>query len=75
MTVVSENEETSQNQIKVKNYNVTYDDVAKVFSKIKNKGILNETIILDGQAECKTVNKDRKRKSKKHVKREEEFEL
>ena len=64
MTVVSENEETSQNQIKVKNYNVTYEDITKVFSKIKNKGILNETIILNGQAEYKTGNKDRKKKSK-----------
>lgn len=75
MKVVSENEETSQNQIKVKNYNVTYEDITKVFSKIKNKGILNETIILNGQAEYKTGNKDRKKKSKKHVNREEEFEL
>ena len=75
MKVVSENEETSQNQIKVKNYNVTYEDITKVFSKIKNKGILNETIILNGQAEYKTGNKDMKKKSKKHVNREEEFEL
>ncbi len=75
MTAFSKKEETLKNQVKVENYNVTYEDVAKVFSKIKNKGILNETIILDGQAECKTVNKDRKRKAKKHVKREEEFEL
>lgn len=61
--------------MKVEKYNVTYEDIVNVFSKIKNKGILNETIILNGQAEYKTINKDRKKKSKKHVKREEEFEL
>ena len=75
MTVFSQKKETLKNQVKVENYNVTYEDIAKVFSKIKNKGILNETIILNGQAGYKTVNKDRKKKSKKHVKREEEFEL
>ena len=65
-----------KNQVKVENYHTTYEDVENVFTKIKNKGILNETIILNGQAEYKTGNKDRKRKSKKYVKkREEEFEL
>ena len=65
-----------KNQVKVENYHTTYEDVANVFTKIKNKGILNETLILNGQAEYKTGNKDRKRKSKKYVKkREEEFEL
>ena len=75
MTTFSQKKETLKNQVKVENYNATYEDVAKVFSKIKNKGILYEKIILNGQAEYKTVNKDRKKKSKKHVKREEEFEL
>ncbi len=75
MTTFSEKKETLKNQVKVENYHVTYEDIAKVFSKIKNKGILNETIILNGQVEYKTGNKDRKRKSKKHINREEEFEL
>lgn len=82
MTVFSQKEETLKNQVKVENYHVTYEDVANVFSKIKNKGILNETIILNGQAEYKKdritsqkSNKNRKKKSKKNVKREEEFEL
>ncbi len=68
--------------MKVENYNVNYEDIVKVFSKIRNKGILNETIILNGQAEYKTHkitsqrrNKSTKRKSKKHINREEEFEL
>lgn len=71
-----------KNQVKVENYHATYEDITDVFSKIKNKGILNETIILNGQAQYKTdritlqkSNKKTKRKSKKHVKREEEFEL
>ena len=68
--------------MKVENYNVNYEDIVKVFSKIRNKGILNETIILNGQAEYKTHkitlqkrNKSTKRKTKKYVKKEEEFEL
>lgn len=68
--------------MKVENYNVTYEDIVNVFSKIKNKGILNETIILNGQDEYKTNkitlqkgNKNRKKKPKKHTKKEEEFEL
>ena len=64
-----------KNQVKVENYHTTYEDVANVFTKIKNKGILNETIILNGQAEYKTGNKNRKKKAKKHINREEEFEL
>lgn len=60
-------------------YNTTYEDIANVFSKIKNKGILNETIILKGQANYRTEiqrgNKRTKSKSKKHIKNEEEFEL
>lgn len=75
MTTFSKNEETLENKVKVENYYVTYEDIADVFSKIKNKGILNETIILNGQAEYKTGNKNRKKKAKKHVKREEQFEL
>lgn len=71
-----------KNQVKIENYHVTCEDIAKVFSKIKNKGILNETIILKGQANykmnktvVKSENKNAKRKSKKHVNREEELEL
>lgn len=71
-----------KNQVKVENYHATCEDIADVFSKIKNKGILNETIILNGQAKYKIdkitlqrKNKSTKRKTKKHVKREEEFEL
>lgn len=79
MTTFSENRETSQNQIKVENYNTTYEDIANVFCKIKNKGILNETIILKGQANYRTEiqrgNRSTKSKSKKHIKNEEEFEL
>lgn len=69
--------------MKVENYHATYEDIADVFSKIKNKGILNETIILNGQAKYETdkitlqkSNKNTKRKSKKQLKKkEEEFEL
>lgn len=71
-----------KNQVKVENYHATYEDIADVFSKIKDKGILNETIILNGQAEYKIDkitlqrrNKNTKRKTKKHIKKEEEFEL
>lgn len=72
-----------KNQVKVENYHATYEDITKVFSKIKNKGILNETIILNGQAQYKTDkitlqkrNKSTKSKSKKQLKKkEEEFEL
>lgn len=82
MTTFSKNEETLENKVKVQNYHVTYEDIANVFSKIKNKGMLNETIILKGQANykmnktvVKSENKNAKRKSKKHVNREEELEL
>ncbi|MCI8760743.1 MAG: hypothetical protein HFJ34_06520 [Clostridia bacterium] len=37
----------------MENYHATCEDIANVFSKIKNKEILNETIILNGQAEYK----------------------
>ena len=79
MTTFSRKEETLKNQVKVENYHTTYEDIVDVFSKIKNKGILNETIILNGQAEYKITlqkrNKSTKRKTKKYVKKEEEFEL
>ena len=82
MTTFSKKEETLKNQIKVGNYHATYEDVADVFSKIKNKGILNETIILNGRAKYKSdritllkSNKKTNRKAKKHIKKEEEFEL
>ncbi len=82
MTTFSKNQETLKNEVKVENYNATYEDIAKVFSKIKNKGILNETIILNGQAEYKTdkitlqkSNKNMKRKYKKHINNEEKFGL
>ncbi len=75
MTAFPKKEETLKNQVKVENYHATYEDVAKVFTKIKNKGILNETIILKGQAEYKKNKTVVKSKSKKHIKREEELEL
>ena len=82
MTTFSEKEKTPKEQVKVENYHATYEDVAKVFSEIKNKGILKEAIIMNGQANYKmnktVVQKENKRtktKSKKHIKSKEEFEL
>lgn len=83
MTTFPKNGENAENQVKIENYHATYEDIAKVFSKIKNKGILNGTIILNRQAEYKASkitwqksNENRKRKSKKQLKKEEEeFEL
>lgn len=82
LTTFPKNGENAENQVKIENYYATYEDIADVFSKIKNKGILKETIILNGQAQYKTGKitlqkreKNTKRKSKKHIKKEEEFEL
>lgn len=44
MTTFSKKEETLKNQVKVENYHATYEDIANVFTKIKNKGILNEQL-------------------------------
>ena len=49
MTTISKSAEILENQVQTGNYNVTYSDIEKVFYKIKEKEILNEPIILDGQ--------------------------
>lgn len=54
MTTISKSAEILENQVQTGNYNVTYSDIEKVFYKIKEKEILNEPIILDGQARLKT---------------------
>ena len=68
LTAFSKNGENAENQVKVENYHATYEDIADVFTKIKNKGILNETIILNGQAQYKT-DKITLQKSNKNTKK------
>ena len=81
MTTISKSAEILENQVQTGNYNVTYSDIEKVFYKIKEKEILNEPIILDGQARLKTdiltSQKSNKRKTnKKRLRlRNEELEL
>lgn len=53
MTTILKSTEVLENQVKAGNYNVTYSDIEKVFTRIKDKGILNELIILDEQARYK----------------------
>ena len=81
MTTILKSAENLENQVQKGNYNVTYNDITEVFKKIKNQGILNEPIILDGQAKLKTdiltSQKSNKRTTnKKRLKRrDEELEL
>lgn len=81
MTTILKSAENLENQVQTKNYNVTYDDITEVFKRIKNKGILNEPIILDGHAKYKNdmqiLHSGNKRvNNKKRLKRrDEELEL
>ena len=80
MTTISKSADILENQV-TGNYNVTYDDITEVFKRIKNKCILNEPIILDGQARYKNDmsilhNSNKRAKNKKRLKmRDEELEL
>lgn len=81
MTTISKSTDILENQVKAGNCNVTYSDIEKVFTRIKDKGILNEPIILDGQARYKNDMSilhggNRSAKNKKRLKRrDEELEL
>lgn len=81
MTTISKSSENLENHVQTVNYNVTYDDITEVFKKIKDKGILNESIILDGHAKYKKDmlilhNCNKRAKNKKRLRlRDEELEL
>lgn len=81
MTTISKELENLEKLVKMGNCNVTYSDIIEVFKRIKNKGILNEPIVLNGQARYKkdmlTSQRSNKiEKNKRRLKRrEEELEL
>lgn len=81
MTTNFKSAEISENQVQIGSYNVTYNDITEVFKRIKNQGILKESIILDGQAKLKTdiltLQKSNKRTTneKRLRLRDEELEL
>lgn len=81
MTTILKSAENLENQVQKGNYNITYNDITEVFKRIKNQGILNEPIILDGQARYKNempilYNGNKKAKNKNRLKRrDEELEL
>ena len=80
MTTILKSADILENQVTV-SYNVTYNDIEKVFTKIKEKGILNEPIVLDGHARYKNDmpilhNRNKRAKNKKRLKKsDKELEL
>lgn len=81
MTTIFKIPENLENKLQTGNCSVTYDDITEVFKRIKNQGILNEPIILDGHARYKNDmpilhNGYKREKNKKRLKmRNEELEL